>query len=239
MIDISSMTPAEIIQAYTPPEEVMAMILKARRAGRPYSLVRVGDGENAVLSQILGEEYLERPWARSDHSYCGIVLPNFEALYEMIWALRRADMVGILFQDGDKWWREMTQRAFAAARIYPRRIMYAFDNHHLVQQEGFTRLLETSRVVLLGRRSEEMAGSLAERGMRVVRHLMVDSYDDVAPTISALDTTDYQVCLAACGVNAVMLCQKLAFRHGTIALDVGSAFDRLLDGSLHLYGEAS
>jgi len=221
---------------FIPIETVTQQIVDAQRAGRPYSLIRLGDGENAVLSAVLGDEYRELAWvAQGDHRYCGVVPPNPKAAAELIHAIRHADMVGVLYQGVNKWYRPMTQQLFGALQLYPKQITYAYNNLALAEQKGYLELIHSSKIVIVGRLADSLAEYLKPFGVPVVATLMTSWYDDVDPLLTQLGAIDFDVCLACCGVNADIISQQVAERYGKIGIDFGSAANCLVHGTVHLH----
>ncbi|MBS4030064.1 MAG: hypothetical protein KGZ63_01385 [Clostridiales bacterium] len=236
LINISSMDAEELRRTFLPATAIAEQILKAFQNNLPYSLVRIGDGENVVLSQLLEEGPPELEWVKQgDHHYCGIVIPNLQAASEMTDAIRNADVVGVLYQDECVVWRPITQRVFKEVQLQPKQIMYAFGNHALAETPAFHKLLTQAKVFLLGRKAEPLAKLLQAGGVYIAGTALVDSYDDLPHIFSLFSTSDFDVCLASCGVNAVIISDKVKRLHGKIGIDFGSAADKLLDGSLRLY----
>lgn len=235
LIDISCLDAEELQRAFLPVSTVAEQILMAFQKGLPYSLVRIGDGENVVLSQLLEDGPPELEWVKAgDHRYCGIVMPNMDAASEMVAAIQNADVVGLLYQDECVVWRPITQRVFEEAQLLPKQIMYAFDNHALAESSAFFQLLTQANVFLVGRKAEQLAELFKTYGINIAGTAMVDSYDDVPQVLAILGNSDFDVCLASCGVNAVMISDKVKRLYGKIGIDFGSAADILIDGTLRL-----
>lgn len=235
LVDISSMNAQELQKMFVPATAVAGQLWTAFLERLPYSLVRIGDGENVVLSQLLEEGPPELEWVKTgDHRYCGIVMPNIQAASEMVESIRNADVVGVLYQDECVVWRPITQRVFKTIQLQPKQVMYAFDNHALAETPDFFRLLKRANVFLLGRHAERLATLFESFKVKVAGTAVVDCYDDVPWVMRLLANSEFDVCLASCGVNAVMISDKVKRLLGKIGIDFGSAADKLLDGTLRL-----
>jgi len=87
--------------------EVLNQVQLALFQKRPFSLVRIGDGENLVLAQnvlISPREILNTYWVKQSDTGRGkgVTLPNLNLRNQMVKAIRQADLVGICRQKNDE-----------------------------------------------------------------------------------------------------------------------------------------
>ncbi|TLM98356.1 hypothetical protein FDZ73_23615, partial [bacterium] len=123
---------------YIPLPQIVDRISDALINDKPFSLVRIGDGENIVLAQetALSLEWIgiNVGWSHST-GYCGIKLPNLPYRDRMAEAVKNADIVGVFAGD------DLTQRAFSALQIQPKVICQAFENVRMPMHKPFVELI--------------------------------------------------------------------------------------------------
>src|SRR5690606_14157745 len=85
--------------------ESLELVRIAIMKRKPFSLVRVGDGENIVLAQqsaMTIEQVLETKWAKqANKGQKGVYLPYLKLRDEMVYAINKADLVVIPFWEKD------------------------------------------------------------------------------------------------------------------------------------------
>ncbi|HHV79156.1 MAG TPA: hypothetical protein GXX40_06050 [Firmicutes bacterium] len=217
--------------------EICLLLEKAVLAGKGFSMVRIGDGENAVLAQgilLSIEEIRQVPW-RSSPAYCGIALPDFQARDELAEAVSRADLVGVLFQRECEAWAPMTEKLFDAWQIRPKRLCYAFVNRTLPSHPAFARLLLNRDVLLVGNAMPRLAPLLErELSCHVVDVIGISRFTEIPRILERAEDADFQIALISAGANAVILAEKLARFKNAVAIDFGHAADWLINGEIKL-----
>jgi hypothetical protein len=81
-------------------EKVLTKLKEAADKQRPFSLVRIGDGENFILTQDsvwTMRQVFNQKWAvLANMGRKGITLPNLALRDQIVEAVKKADVVGIL-----------------------------------------------------------------------------------------------------------------------------------------------
>lgn len=206
--------------------QIVANISKAIDDQTPYSLVRIGDGENIVLAQdiIYSQEWISQNvgWSHSSN-YCGITLPNLIARDRMIEGIKAADTVGVFA--GDK----LTEKIFAACAIQPKSICYAFDNVYMPMYKPFAELMVKSPPLLVGRPAERFARLLYEKlGITVPAAIEINSYDELDACLARMAEIPHKWSLVSAGVNAVIISAAMAAKWGKVSIDFGHAPDNVM-----------
>lgn len=219
------------------PVGVFAAADEALRAGRPLSVVRLGDGELITLAHgtVIGAEEALR-WG-AFLPYAGVQLPDPAAREALAAAVRAADIIGV----------PESRHPSYQGLLFPVLHHYGIDyrtlqlttstiNYELNTGGYLTRLLHGRRVLLIGNQAEALAGFLGQRSVNVVGWLApVQGVADV-PTVAmrVREFPDFDLALVAAGVAAVMICPQLSRELGKVALDMGHLADKLIKGEAAL-----
>lgn len=217
--------------------QAMSMIKDALEQKKPFSLVRVGDGENIVLAQesaMTVKEVLKIDWAKlANKGQKGVTLPNLKLRDEMADAINRADLVGIPFWRDDPirapqhLKRPLTEETFRLLNIAPKEVCHTFVNRVFAQKSKFWKLMKGKKVVLISAWADKVKKILTRHPYDLhipftIEFTHYDQMDDVLAT--ALKKQDqFDIALVSCGVNAVVLCPRIAEQTGKIALDFGKS----------------
>ncbi|MGE6574196.1 GT-D fold domain-containing glycosyltransferase [Paenibacillus xylanexedens] len=229
---------------YLEMEGVLDQLEAALREHRPLSLVRVGDGENIVMSQETvwpTEQVLQERWAKKANlGQKGLRLPNPKLRDEVAASLQRADIVGILprgdstINAPDYLKRPLTDMVFAHFGISPPMTCHACVNRELAQNPRFWQMLAGKRVLLVTREIEALRAMLEREpyNLDIVTALPFDSYDQMDETLHWIQNNQhtFDVALFSCGVNAVILAERTAALAGKVAIDFGKANNIILKG---------
>ncbi|HHZ20046.1 MAG TPA: hypothetical protein GX391_06010 [Firmicutes bacterium] len=216
--------------------EVLKRIKHALVAKRPFSLVRIGDGENIVMGQytLLPEDkFMNTYWVRQNFGRMakGVTLPNTKLRDQLVWGVRNADIVGICKKYGDEvrapeeFKRPLTDKIFDHYRLKPAQLCHVFVNRKMVSHGLFWEILHKHRVLLISKWAHEF------------RQLVLREYSQLRPKIvGAIDFHDFHqiplvlkeagkynfdLALVSAGVNAVVLAPRLAKRTGKVVIDFG------------------
>ncbi|WP_340019687.1 GT-D fold domain-containing glycosyltransferase [Paenibacillus sp. FSL H3-0457] len=229
---------------YLEMEGVLDQLEAALLEHRPLSLVRVGDGENIVMSQETvwpTEQVLQERWAKKANlGQKGLRLPNPKLRDEVAASLQRADIVGILprgdstINAPDYLKRPLTDMVFAHFGISPPMTCHACVNRELAQNPRFWQMLAVKRVLLVTREIEALRVMLERDpyNLNIVTALPFDSYDQMDETLHWIQNNQhtFDVALFSCGVNAVILAERTAALAGKVAIDFGKANNIILKG---------
>ncbi len=203
--------------------DMLEDLYAALEEGRPWSLVRLGDGEKLVL------DGLHAPW-KYHENWCETVGDAGELRQATIAAIREADWVG-WHQDAGlvEWMENMGQ----LPALYERSV-FAWANLHMGLRRGFVgRVLRDQQLFLVG---EPMARWLEEillpNGLGKDAHLYAGpgtpkTWKDVLRIMDTVHDTPARVVLASLGVwaPAVANCAK---KQGKIGIDFGHLPDHNL-----------
>ncbi|MGQ8871096.1 GT-D fold domain-containing glycosyltransferase [Paenibacillus sp. TSA_86.1] len=229
---------------YLEMQGVLDQLETALSEQRPFSLVRVGDGENIVMSQESVwpmEQVLQERWAvKANLGQKGLRLPNLKMRDEVAASLKRATIVGVLprgdstIKAPDYLKRPLTDMIFAHYGIAPALTCHACVNRELVQVPRFWQMLAGKRVLLVTRELDELQAALVKEPyhLDIVSTLAFDNYDQMDETLQWIQThqDDFDVALFSCGVNAVILAERTAALAGKVAIDFGKANNMILKG---------
>ncbi|MCP1135315.1 GT-D fold domain-containing glycosyltransferase [Paenibacillus polysaccharolyticus] len=229
---------------YLEMQDVLDQLEAALQEKRPFSLVRVGDGENIVMSQESVwpmEQVLQERWAiKANLGQKGLRLPNLKMRDEVAASLKRATIVGVLprgdstIKAPDYLKRPLTDMIFAHYGIAPALTCHACVNRELVQVPRFWHMLAGKRVLLVTRELDELQAALVKEPyhLDIVSTLAFDNYDQMDETLQWIQThqDDFDVALFSCGVNAVILAERTAALAGKVAIDFGKANNMILKG---------
>lgn len=211
---------------YATPALIVDRIGHSQASGRPFSLIRLGDGELMVLAQEL---VYSLDWIKNNvawggcNTYCGVRLPNLELRDRMIDSIARADMVGVFADD------EFTRQVFNAVGIQPRSICYAFENVYLPMYKPFVDLIRHHPPLLVGRPAEQFARFLYEKlGVVVPGIVPINGYEEIDTCIEAMVGIGHEWSLVSAGCNATVICTTMADQWGKVAIDFGHAPDNAM-----------
>lgn len=223
---------------------VLDQLEAAIRERRPFSLVRVGDGENIVMSQETvrtTEQVLQERWAiKANLGQKGLTLPNLQLRDEVAASLQRADLVGVLpygdssIKAPDHLKRPLTDMVFAHFGISPALTCHACVNRELAQTPRFWEMLAGKRILLVTRELEALHNMLVQEPyhLNISAALPFDSWEQMGETLQWIQTNPdaFDVALFCCGVNAVVLAERTAALAGKVAIDFGKANNIILKG---------
>ncbi|RDW16415.1 hypothetical protein CWR48_17395 [Oceanobacillus arenosus] len=220
-------------------DQVLEKLINSIEERNPFSLVRVGDGENIVLAQdsvmtinsVLNERWAQR--ANQDRRLKGVTLPNLTLRDQMVDAIKAADIVGIPFYNNDpiltedRLKRELTDQVFNHFQIDPQSVCHTFVNRVFAQKKTFWKALRNKKIMIIGQWSEQAAHLLKEKPykLNICMKIPFSHYDEMAQTLETikLNKENFDIALISCGVNSVILAQKVAEVTGKIGIDFGKS----------------
>ncbi|NLY74953.1 MAG: hypothetical protein GX075_06585 [Firmicutes bacterium] len=219
-----------------PTLKVLNMIHTALKLKTPFSLVRIGDGENIVLAQnvfLSPKEVLNTYWVKQSDTGRGkgVTLPNLNLRNKMIKAIRRADLVGICRQKNDevsvpsKYKRELTNKLFEYYHLKPSQLCYVFVNRKMVSYRLFWEIIHRYRTLLISKWAEVYAEKItreyASLKPRIVGCLDFTHYKQIPDVLKRIGNYRFDLALISAGVNSVLLAPAVAEQYGKVALDFG------------------
>jgi hypothetical protein len=226
-------------------EEVLRRIKRALIGNLPFSLVRIGDGENIVLSQyrLMNEhEFMNTYWAKHgrEQRSKGVILPNTRLRDQMVKAIRRANIVGICKNNGDemlapaKYKRILTNRIFDHYHIRPKDLCYVFVNRRMVSYKQFWEILHDYRVLLISKWSvsfkELLDKNYAAYRPKIVGCIDFNEYKEIPSVLKKIGQYQFDLALVSTGVNAVVMAPMIAEIYGKVAIDFGKTMMFFLKG---------
>lgn len=226
--------------------EVLRRISKALQNKKPFSLIRIGDGENVVMSQyniLPPEKFLKTIFARHGEAV-GYTLPNIKLRDQMLEAVRQADIVGVLRVKNDgvmapkRFKRPLTNKIFAYYHLRPPALCSATVNRRLVSRRLFWEILHKYRVLLISRWAKQFTDVVTRRYSKlkpnIVAALNCHDYSQLSATFRAVTKEDFDLALISAGVNAVILAPKIAQNYQKVALDFGHVMFYLVKNSARI-----
>ncbi|RRJ67327.1 hypothetical protein EHV15_00600 [Paenibacillus oralis] len=212
--------------------DVFAAADQALRAGRPLSIVRLGDGELLTLAHdtvLLAEEAMR--WG-AFLPYAGVQLPDPAAREALAAAVRTAGIIGVPESRHPSYQGLM----FPVFRHYgidyrTLRLTSSTINYELNEEGYFAKLLKGRRVLLIGDKAFALAEFLRLRGADITGCIApVNGVHDVPRVLKLARGFPFELALVAAGIAAVILCERLAGEHGKVALDLGHLANKLING---------
>lgn len=230
--------------SYLELEDVIQEIKHALETNKPFSLVRIGDGENLVLAQdsIMNiQEVLNERWAiKANNGQKGVHLPNLTLRDLMVKSIKQADVVGIhpyndkTIKAPDHLKRDLTDKILVKYNIKPNLTCNACINRQIAQRQDFWSLLKGKRILLIYQFADELKGILQSEPYHLNIPLIVSfsHYNQMTATLSFIteNKNNFDIALICCGVNAVVLAQKVAELAGKVGLDFGKGSNILIKG---------
>ena len=216
--------------------EVLNRVQIALKQKKPFSLVRIGDGENIVLAQnvlLSPKEVLNSYWVKQSDTGRGkgVTLPNLNLRNQMVKAIRRADLVGICRQKNDevsvpsKYKRELTNKLFERFHLKPSNLCYVFVNRKMVSYRLFWDIIHRYRTLLVSKWAEAYAEKITREYTylkpRIVGCIDFTHYKQIPDILAQLGKYRFDLALVSAGVNSVLLAPAIAERYGKTALDFG------------------
>lgn len=225
-------------------DEVLNHLKLALDQQQPFSLIRIGDGENLILSQDSVwpmEKVLQERWAvKANLGQKGLFLPNTALRDAVAEAVRKANIAGILPYDDESikapsyMKRELTDQVLNHYGLSPALTCHACLNRYLAETPAFWDMLKNRRILLVTRIAAEVKPVLeAEPYQLHIPHtLAFHQYEQMDATLQwiAAHKDDFDIALFSCGVNAVVLAQQTAELTGKVGIDFGKAINIVMFG---------
>ncbi|WP_232436409.1 GT-D fold domain-containing glycosyltransferase [Paenibacillus rubinfantis] len=231
-------------QIYLETRDLLKQIEDAVENRKQFSLVRIGDGENLVMSQHHVwpiSKVLQERWAmKANRGEKGLTLPNLPLRNAVVSSVKKATVVGILpagdntINAPDYLKRPLTDKVFAHYQVKPAVICHAGVNRELARMKEFWSLLSGRRILVITREAEKIKERLEKEPylQNIVYALPFDQWSEYRKTIKWViaHKNHFDVALISCGVSAVVLAEQIASLTGKVALDFGKANNIILKG---------
>jgi len=213
-------------------DQMFERILKSVAENRPFSLIRMGDGENVVLS---GEIFKFYEWSYPGENRC--IQGSYEYLRSgMVEAVKNCDLAGIFL--GDTWTYDALAKAGA---INPEFQAYAFCNLFMAGFKPFVdNIMRNKKLLLIGSSMGEYNDLLKSkipeaRTIAIYKDMVIRSKVHCDELYQKIDAClgDFEVALVSMGVWALPICDYLK-KKGKIAIDYGHAASHQLIGEYEI-----
>ncbi len=226
--------------------QLMDLVIDDLDCRAPFSVISVGVTEAFAMAQyhILKEEdflrhkevWVAQQGQQRGFDHRGIRFPNTEARDMAIAAVRLADAVGYnLFLIED----DLTREVFRYFELTPQ---YIFESHirrviMFSQEEKFKQMLAKRRLAIACSYADEVKAALErkwgeELGFEVTGAISIAEFEDIPQVRTDLAKLDFDLCLIAAGINAVILAPYIAREYGKVAFDLGLGMESLISGKV-------
>jgi hypothetical protein len=222
----------------------------------PFSVVSVGVTESFVLAQytILKEDefmghkeaYVAAQGLKRGFDHRGIRFPNTEARNMAVSALANANAVGYNMTIKDitsSYPGELTEKVFSYYNINPRYIFEANIRRVIMfsQPAKFKELLAGKKILLVCSYADEVKAAMEKNLKRELRFevtgtVTIEEFEDIPRVKEEITAVDFDLCLLAAGINAVILAPYIAVHLGKVAFDLGQAMESLITGKIEMAG---
>ncbi len=237
--EASATAPAQLLTS----TELMNHILQSLEKRRPLSMVSVGQTEAFVMAQYTlysEEEFMQHREAfnanrgeRSGFFHRGIRFPNIQARDAAVDAVKKADLIGYNLIEPHA--RNLTERVFEAYNIKPRYVFEANLRRVIMfsQKEKFAQMLQGRKILLVSSLAPQAKAALERNlqyklGFKIVGAISIYENEEIPKVKKITATKQFDLCLIAAGVNAVILAPYIAEKYGVVALDIGSGMQSLI-----------
>lgn len=216
-------------------EDVLSLIKAHIQRKKPFSLIRIGDGENICLAQEGVwpiQTVLETTWAKNSRisNQKGVRLPNLRLRDKMIRAIRRATVVGIPRENDQEiltsqiYLRPLTEQCFLKYQLIPNAVCHTFVNRHLPEKKDFWMMLKGKKVILISKWAHPFKKFVQKNYPKFnisIIPIKFNNYDQIKPVLKKVKPLKADLVLVSAGVNALILVDKLAHTQNRVAIDFG------------------
>lgn len=229
-------------------EELLDKIIESLNQKKPLSVISVGHTESFVMAQysVFPETYfmnhdeakVANKGIKSGHEHRGIRFPNIKARDEAVEAVRKADIVGYItvLPAG-----VVAEKVFEVNNINPKYIFDAYLRRVIMfsQKEKFKEMLRGRKILLISSIAEEVRNGLdldlkRRLGFEIVGTIGILEYEEIPTVKQKIAHYDFDLCLLAAGINAVILAPYIAETYGKVAVDLGSGLKSLATGEISM-----
>ncbi|MFD1269674.1 GT-D fold domain-containing glycosyltransferase [Paenibacillus motobuensis] len=216
--------------------DVSQELAEAIKNARPFSLVRLGDGELLTLAHdtVMSIEEVRR-WG-SFLPYAGVNLPDSRVRLELAKAISSASIVGIPESRHPSYQGLLFPVLRYFGINYRSLKMTSSTVNYALNEEGRLRQLLTGRrVLLIGNEAPGLAKHLRSLGIQVQGIIApVLGVTDIQRVMNQIAHIEFDIAFVSAGIAAVILCARIANELGKAALDMGHLADKITSGELSL-----
>lgn len=217
-------------------DDVIKRIHFALNHKTPFSLVRIGDFENILMSQnsvMTMDEILSlNVCSKENQKKNGVTLPDYKLRDQLVHAVKKADIVGILAKHDTVinaqgfLKRPLTDKVFKYYKIKPSTICNAVVHYQLAQNQAFWKLFKGKKLMLVTKMAENLKKLLEEKPYSLTISLTYsfrhhDQIEDALKVITEKQD-QFDAVILSCGANAVILAPEIAQLTGKTAIDFGN-----------------
>ncbi|WP_246873700.1 GT-D fold domain-containing glycosyltransferase [Paenibacillus dendritiformis] len=216
--------------------DVFHALETALKERRPCSLVRLGDGELLALAHgtVLSAELVRREGTFLEYS--GMNIPDYVHRDQLAAAVSAASIIGVPVAPEANF-RGLLSPVFQAygIQIAPRQFTLSTINYSLAEEGYLSRLIQGRRVLVIGNTAPSLAAALAGKGAVIAGTIApVKGMNDIPDVLQEAAKHEYDLAVAAAGIPAVILVQRLAEQFGKVAIDFGHLANLIINGTMHL-----
>lgn len=229
--------------------ELLDIIIESLTKKTPLSVVSVGATEAFVMAQytlfneaeIMGhpETLVANRGERQGFNHRGIRFPNISARDQAVEAVRKADIVGYntLVESA----KTLTESVLQAYNITPSHVFEANLRRVIMfsQPDRFKAMLRGRRLLLIGSAAPMVLQAMQnsyrqDLSCEIVGAIPLYEFEDIPRVLDSISSYEFDLCLLAAGVNALILAPGIAESFGKVAFDIGWGLESLVTGRVVL-----
>jgi len=229
--------------------QLLDRIIEALTRKTPLSVVSVGATEAFVMAQyelfseteIIGhpEALIANRGERQGFNHRGIRFPNIAARDQAVEAVRKADIIGYntLIESA----KTLTERVLHAYSITPSDLFESNLRRVIMfsQPDRFKAMLRGRRLLLIGSPAPMVRQALQnpyrqDLSCEIVGAIPIYEFEDIPRVLDSISSYEFDLCLLAAGVNALILAPYIAQSFSKVAFDIGWGMESLVTGRVVL-----
>ncbi|MCY9668267.1 GT-D fold domain-containing glycosyltransferase [Paenibacillus alginolyticus] len=228
--------------------QLMDKILHSLDNQLPLSVISVGVTETHVLAQYAvfsEDQFMNDPethvannsMVKRGHTHRGIRFPNIEARNEALEAVKNADIIGICIKVSKA--GELTRKVFDVYGVTPKYVFEAYTRRVIMisQQLKFHQMLRNKNIIIICSYADDVRYAL-DNGLKgqlefeITGTIMIEQYEDIPRVKQEITEYEFDLCLLAAGINAVILAPYIANELGKVAFDIGQGMETFITGEI-------
>lgn len=232
LLSIAFQTVRSSLVPLNSPIHVYHHIKTALAQQRPFSLVRLGDGELLTLAHNTVISIDEAKRRGAFLPYAGVQLPDELASAMLIDSIKTADYIGIP-ESRHPSYQGLLFPVLKHAQLDYRKLKFTTStiNYALNEQGLLHPILSSSSLLLIGNQVEGLSHILARQGYRIAGIITpVNGTHDVTRVVEQASQMEFDLAFVSAGVAAVSICTQIASKMGKVALDMGHMANKLESG---------
>jgi hypothetical protein len=136
---------------------------------------------------------------------------------------------------------EFAERVFAYYQISPEYVFEANIRRVIMfsQQEKFEKMLAKRKILLICNYADEVKAAMennlkSKLGLEVTGIIKIQEFEEIPRVKDELARVDFDLCLLAAGINAVILGPYIAMTYRKVAFDLGQAMESFISGKIEM-----